>query len=95
MEYSVINRMASSSSSSYRSGNSMEKEVERSKEPVGMEDTMETKHFGYFWIDTVVNSQRLYHHAQGLHGSKPDDVPAVKTEVAQCLISNPESTSNC
>lgn len=49
-----------------------------------MKDIKETRPSKYNRIDRNMNSQRLRHHAQGLHGSAPDGILEPKEEVDTC-----------
>lgn len=44
--------------------------------------------------DTYMNSQKLWHHIQGLHRFRPDDVPHMQMgKLTQVPIPNPEAIS--
>lgn len=57
-----------------------EGEEDRLLELEGMEATKERRSCEYIRTDTHVNSQSLRQQAQGLHGSGPDGVPALRGE---------------
>ena len=73
--------MSPSNPCSQGSRNSAKEEKERFQESEGMEDTKATRPSRYNRADTHMNSQKLWQHEQGLHGSKPDGASVLRGEV--------------
>lgn len=73
----------------------MEKVTERVEEPVGMEDTRETRPSKHNRTSAQGNSQKVLQHAQGQHRPAPDGVlePNKVNMSPAPPISSPEAIS--